>query len=372
MRTNTMQSALFNEQDKQSPVQVIGVGDAGCRAASEIWRRKIRGVDVTCIDTDALSLDRSQSDHTVLLGAATMHGFGSGGDIDAVASAALDRSFEIADLASGATCVAMIAGMTGGTGPGAAPVIADAIRSSGTLVIGVPIAPLEFEPVCTHLAAADAQDRLISACDGIYEIGKRGRSGPAGSLGPSGIALHDLFTSDRNEIATFVSAIATVANSETDRCDANSGDLMSIIHNGCLMVFGTGTGIGHKGAAEATQKCLDEAFSDSAREIDRALVLVESGPDIPVSHIATVTSLVESRIGANTELHTAVRRSRLLGSNVRVSILGGQREPVRRSLADPYSLPRKLLVAATGVGGAELQRSAGHLLNPIRAVAPRR
>lgn len=338
MRTDAMQAALFTEQTGQKPIQVIGVGDAGCRAASEIWRRKIRGVGIICIDTDALSLDRSQSHLSMLLGAATMHGFGSGGDTRAVAAASMDRTQAIVEMVSDATCVVVIAGLTGGTGAGAAPVIAEAIRETGVLVIGIPITPLEFEPINTHLAAADSLARLRDACDGVQDIQRRSEERSEQTAGHAGIALHKMFSSDRDFIATFVAALATVGNSDPAKCDANSGDLRSILRDGASTVFGTGTGFGHTGAAEATQTCLDAAFQgfDRFQDLDRALVLIESGPDIPISHIATVTSLIEARIGTETELHTAVRRSRLLGSNIRVSIIGSLHETKRPGQVTPF------------------------------------
>lgn len=344
MLTDTLQTALFNEPADHRPVHVIGIGDAGCRITSEIWRRKIRGVGVTCIDTDAMSLDRSFADGTMLLGAATMHGFGSGGDSKAVARAVVERSAAIGELVSGATCVLVIAGLAGGTGSGAAPAIAEVVRSSGVLTVGISIAPLEFEPILTHIAAAESLERFKVSCDGVFEI--TGHTRDRSQQGPVevDVTLHRIFSEERSCAAAFVGTISTIVNAGPDRCDANPGDLRAILRDGLSAVFGSGTGFGHTGAAEATQTCLDAALTSSGQDrgIERAVVLIESGPDISVSHIATVTSLIESRIGSDTELHTAVRRTRLLGSNIRVSIIGCQRDIKRPAVVGPLRTARLL------------------------------
>lgn len=342
MKNETAQTALFTDQRQHKSVHVIGIGDAGCRAASTIWQRKISGVGVTCIDTDALSLEGSRGDRKILLGAATLHGFGSGGDTRAVAMAAKDQLEVLSELTSAAECVIVIAGLTGGTGSGASPVICDALKRSGKLVVAVPIAPLEFEPIATHLAASDTLGRLTETSDAVVEVVRTGHGSIDSRSASSSLALHRLFDADRNYIASLTTAISTIVNSAPDRCEANSGDLRAVLSSGTAAVFGSAAGVGHMGAAEAARASLDSALAETvitpgSRLFERAVVLIESGPDITVSHIATVTSLIEDRIGSAAELHTAVRRSRLLGSSVRVSFIGSLRSARRNPVATSAS-----------------------------------
>ncbi len=337
MQTVAGQAALFTETKRSTPVHAVGIGDAGCRAASEIWRRRIPGVAVTCVDSDALSLERSQADNTVLLGAATLHGFGSGGDIDAVAAATRAQAGAICKLAEEAVTAVVIAGLTGGTGTGAVPLIAGALSSTGTQVICLPIMPLEFEPIDRHLAAGDAVKRLREVCDGVLEISRAAQGPVNDTSGTGGVALRQVFSADRNFAAAFVRTASSIVNADPVRCDANSGDLQAVLHDGASAVFGTANGFGHTGAAEATHACLENALQGTGNPdaMERALVLVESGPDISVSHVATITSLIETRIGSEVELHPAVRRSRLLGGNVQVSVIGAMREQKRPVTVEP-------------------------------------
>ena len=209
-----------------------------------------------------------------------------------MAKAALEQSPAVSERVSGATCVILIAGLSGSTGSAAAPVIAKAVKTSGVLTIGLPIIPLEYEPIGTHLAAADSLDLLRRSCDAVLEIPRSAGSGENSVK----TGLREAFEADRRFAATFVATVSTAVNAGPGRCDANPGDLKSVLRNGASAVFGSGSGIGHTGAAEAAISCLDAAFtaSDLMPDISRALVLIESGPEISVSHIATVTSIIET------------------------------------------------------------------------------
>lgn len=369
MRTDAMQTALFTRQGNPGTVQVIGVGDAGCRAASEIWRRRLADVTVTCVDTDALSLDRSQSDRAILLGAATMHGFGSGGDTEMVKAAVQDRLPEVLKQVSGTTCVLVIAGLTGSTGSSATPVIAKAIRAAGKLTVAAAITPFEFEPIGTHLMAASSLASLRESADAVLEVPRISQGNSRSAKAHAAVALHQMFSADRNYIASFAATISTIVGASPDRCDANSGDLNSILKNGTPAVFGTAFGFGHTGAAEATEKCLDMAVAelDASHGIDRALVLIESGPDISVSHIATVTSLIERRIGADAELHTAVRRSRLLGSNIKVSVIGSVCEARRPMCVSPVRVSHPVDFTSDRVHRTANRRPVAHFTGSTRS-----
>ncbi len=342
MRKNAGQARLFAaaELPVDRPVHVVGVGDAGCRMASEVRRRSIRGVEVACLDTDSASLDRSSCDKSVLLGAASMHGFGSGGDAGKVAAAVEEQSASIADLVSGAECVVVLAGLAGGTGAGAAPAIADIASKTGALVVALPVMPFDFEPIGTHLMAADAFDSLRKASDSVLEIPQPDPS----VVNHTGVPLADAFEADRRYAASFVATLAAITTAGPGRCDADPGDLRSVLRNGATGIFGSGSGYAHTGATEAARACLEMASAgkDSLLNVDRALVVVESGPDLPVSYVATITATMEARLGADAEIHTAVMRSRLLAGSVRISLIGSRRQLKRPLVVDSGQASREL------------------------------
>lgn len=328
MHADVLQRGLFDAVDAVYPgsVRVIGVGDAGCRAASEVRSRSRGGAEVVCVDTDSASLIRSRCDETVLLGAATLRGFGSGGDREAAERVAQDSAEAVRGLVADTGCVVVVAGLGGGTGSGAAPVIAALAKEAGALVICIAIMPFEFEGTGTHLRAADALDRLRAVSDAVLETPGNMQVGGDSTLSGS-------MARDRRHVASFASTVISIANASAGQSNLTAAHLRSVLRDGAMTVFGAAEGFGHTGAVEAAEACADAALAGRPPTggLNRALVLIESGPDLPIAHIATAVATIEARTGAAAELHPGIRRSRLLAGTVRVSLIGTLRE-VRRPL----------------------------------------
>ncbi len=338
MYADVLQRGLFEDARTADPANlcVIGVGDAGCRAAYEVRARLSmsanRNVKVICIDTDFTSLTRSSTDESLLLGAATLRGFGSGGDPAAAAQAAAKSADVIGNFVSGVECVLVVAGVGGGTGSGAAPVIASIARDAGALVISVAIMPFDFEGIGTHLRASDATDRLRQVSDVVLETLGDGHSG-------GGLTLSDATEKIRCHVASFALAITSIVTASADRSNVTAAHLRSVLRDGASAIFGTAEGRGNIGVKEAAEMCVNAALASrsSTGGIDRAIILIEAGPELPLAHIATAMSTVESRLGevfngATAELHLGVYRSRLLAGTFRVSIVGTMSEMKRQRM----------------------------------------
>lgn len=335
MYAETLQRSLFDEPKAIYPASmcVIGVGDAGCRAAFEVRSRAgtQHGVKVVCVDTDSTSLSRSSADDSLLLGTATLRGFGSGGDPAAAANAAEKSADTIRALVSGAECVMVVAGLGGGTGSGAAPVIASIARDSGALVISVAIMPFDFEGIRTHLQADDALDRLALASDVVLET-------PGGGQAAGGSTLSGAMEQVRRGVAGFASMVISIVTASSDQSNVTAAHLRSVFRDGTPAVFGRAEATGHTNVQEVAELCGDNALAGRASrcEIDRAIILIESGPEPRIGHVASVMAAIETRLGktvtgAAPELHLGVSRSRLRAGVFRVSLVGTLSQ-VRRPL----------------------------------------
>ena len=335
MYAETLQHRLFDEASPIQPASlcVIGVGDAGCRAAFEVRARSRSGmrrdVKVVCIDTDSTSLTRSNVDESLLLGAATLRGFGSGGDPEAAADAAGRSADRIRNLVSGVECVMIVAGLGGGTGSGAAPVVASIARDAGALVISVAIMPFKFEGAGTHLRADDALDRLKLVSDVVLET-------PGDADVAGGSTLSCAMDQVRRYVAGFVSTVSSITTASTDRSNVTAAYLRSVFQDGAPGMFGTAESNGRSDAPEianVADLCADAALvgRSSTTRANRAIVLIESGPDLPISRVASVMATVEARLresanGATPEVELCVRRSQLFSGRFRVSLVGTLQE----------------------------------------------
>jgi cell division protein FtsZ len=152
------------EQDPQDGaiIKVIGVGGCGGNAVEHMIRRGLAGVDFICANTDAQALKRSTASTQLQLGSALTRGLGAGAKPEIGRDAAMEDRDRIAELIDGADMLFITAGMGGGTGTGAAPVIADIAKQLNILTVAVVTRPFSFEAKRTRVAQA-----------GVEELGKK-------------------------------------------------------------------------------------------------------------------------------------------------------------------------------------------------------
>ena len=151
-------------------IKVIGCGGGGCNAVTRMVREEIVGVDFYALNTDAQALMLAECPHKVQIGEKLTRGLGVGGDHNIGQRAAEESRDDIRDLVGAADMVFVTAGMGGGTGTGAAPVVAEAARETGALVIGVVTRPFSFEGAHRRLVAEDGINRLTEQCDTLIIV----------------------------------------------------------------------------------------------------------------------------------------------------------------------------------------------------------
>jgi cell division protein FtsZ len=157
----------FNDQAR---IKVIGVGGAGGNAVNTMIAAKVPGVDFIAANTDVQALERSLAPVTIQLGRRVTRGLGAGANPERGREAALESVNEIGDLLEGADMVFVTAGMGGGTGTGAAPIIAQVARECGALCVGVVTKPFSFEGKRRMRFAGIGIERLEQAVDTLITI----------------------------------------------------------------------------------------------------------------------------------------------------------------------------------------------------------
>ncbi len=159
-------------QDLESfaTIKVVGVGGGGCNAVNRMIAEKIRGVQFMAVNTDAQALLASQAEQRIRIGERLTKGLGAGGDPDRGLKAAEESREELAMLFQGADMVFVTAGMGGGTGTGAAPVIAELAREAGALTIAIVTKPFSFEGFRRRQVADEGIRRLQESVDTLIII----------------------------------------------------------------------------------------------------------------------------------------------------------------------------------------------------------
>jgi len=155
---STMVFEVMQEAAQEAVIKVIGVGGGGCNAIDNMIDGKVQGVEFICANTDAQTLKRNKAQVKLQLGNNLTKGLGAGANPEIGRSAALEDRERIADILRGANMVFVTAGMGGGTGTGAAPVVAEVAKEMGILTVGVVTRPFDHEGKRLKVAQAGIDD----------------------------------------------------------------------------------------------------------------------------------------------------------------------------------------------------------------------
>jgi cell division protein FtsZ len=162
-----MEFNIIETETQGTVIKVIGVGGAGCNAVQHMINRGLQGVDFICMNTDAQALARSQAHEIIQLGKT---GLGAGAKPEMGCAAAEEARERIADALRGANMVFITAGMGGGTGTGAAPVVAQVAREMGILTVGVVSKPFDFEGGKRRRVAETGAQQLEDQVDSLIIV----------------------------------------------------------------------------------------------------------------------------------------------------------------------------------------------------------
>ena len=165
-----MARTLTGIDGNEALIRVVGVGGAGGNAVNSMIRSGIYGVEFIAINTDAQDLVHSDAPNRLRIGERSTRGLGAGGDSTAAAAAALESEAEIRALLEGSDMVFITAGMGGGTGSGAAPVVARIARELGALTVGVVTTPFAFEGSRRRATSIESAEAMRASVDALITI----------------------------------------------------------------------------------------------------------------------------------------------------------------------------------------------------------
>ena len=297
------------DTDLLPDIKVIGVGGGGCNAVNRMIRAKIPGVTFVACNTDAQSLVVSEARHTIRIGEKVSKGLGVGGDPTRGERAADESRDDMAEIIAGAEMVFVTAGMGGGTGTGAAPVVAQVAKECGALTIGVVTKPFVWEGSRRARAAEDGIARLAESVDTLIAI-------PNSRL--MEICAPDATIDDAFETADDVlrQSIQSISNiiSQNGSINLDFNDVRTIMSEAGPALLAIGTGVGENRAVDAaraatTSPLLDQTINGATnvlfnvthsgglqlRELDMAARVINETVDTAANII--FGTVVDSTVG---------------------------------------------------------------------------
>ena len=283
------------EEDVVSPVRikVIGVGGAGCNALNTMIMSGLARVDFIAANTDLQALDRSRASYKVQLGPERTRGLGAGAKPEVGKDSALESKDQIRECLEGADMVFVTAGMGGGTGTGAAPIVASIARELGILTVGVVTKPFSYEGHRRMVHADEGIRDLRRHVDTLLVIPNQRLLGIVDKATP----LLEAFKVADDVLRQAIQGIADVITT-TGHVNVDFADVRTVMSHTGRAVMGMGVARGTNRAIEAAQKAicsplLEEGSVEGARGV---LLNITGGPNMSLHEIEEAATIVQQTV----------------------------------------------------------------------------
>ena len=283
-----------------SPIKVIGVGGGGSNAVNTMYDRGIQGVDFIVCNTDAQALDASPVPVKVQLGATLTGGQGAGSLPDVGRNAAIETLEEVKELIGNKTSMVFItAGMGGGTGTGAAPVIAQAAREMDILTVGIVTIPFQFEGRRRSAQATEGLEKMREAVDTLLIIRNDKLRELYGNL-----TIRAAFNNADEILCTAAKGIAEVITL-TGEINVDMNDVNTVMRNSGRAIMGSGKASGEGRARTAVTEALESPLLNDCDITGANFVLLNitfGTEEILMDEIMEITDFIQDAAGQSAEV----------------------------------------------------------------------
>ncbi|MEM7732215.1 MAG: cell division protein FtsZ [Pseudomonadota bacterium] len=348
----TLNLTMPGQEELKPRITVFGVGGAGGNAVNNMIQKQLEGVDFVVANTDAQALSQSEAKSRIQLGVKVTEGLGAGAKATIGAAAAEENIEQIVDHLAGAHMCFITAGMGGGTGTGAAPIIAQAARELGVLTVGVVTKPFQFEGGKRMRQAEDGVDALQAVVDTLIIIPNQ-----------------NLFRL-ANEKTTFTEAFSLAddvlyqgVKGVTDLMvrpgliNLDFADVRAVMDEMGKAMMGTGEDSGEDRAIQAAEKAIANPLLDeiSLQGAKGVLINITGGHDLTLFELDEAANRIREEVDAEANIIVGSTLDTSMDGVMRVSVVATGIDAVaehkevpkpRRSLAEPLVPTREMLVDA--------------------------
>jgi cell division protein FtsZ len=317
-----MDETLVNFENQKScgaEIKVIGVGGGGGNAVNYMYKQGIRDVDFIICNTDAQALESSPIQNRVQLGASLTEGRGAGNKPEVGKESALENIEDVkAALSNNTKMVFVTAGMGGGTGTGAAPVIAKACKEAGYLTVGIVTIPFRNEGRRRIKQAADGIAELEGYVDSLLVINNERIREMYGDFG-----ISEAFSRADNVLTTAAKGIAEIIT-VPGYVNVDFADVETVMRKSGLAIMGTGIATGENRAEDAVESALNSPLlnNNNIRGARNILLNITSGDkEVTMDEVGLITDIVQNKAGFDADLIWGNGKDEALGENLSVTII---------------------------------------------------
>ena len=305
--------------DRSAIIKVIGVGGGGGNAVNHMFRQGIQDVNFVVCNTDAQALANSPVSVKVQLGESLTEGRGAGNKPEVGRQAAIESLDNIVDIIGGNTKMVFItAGMGGGTGTGAAPIIAKLAKEMGLLTVAIVTIPFRFEGDKRTNQAVDGINEIEKYVDSLLVINNEKLREVCGNM-----KFSEAFSYADNILATAAKGIAEIIT-VSGYINVDFADVETVLSNSGVALMGTGTASGEDRAIKAVQQALTSPLlnDNDINGTESMLLNITSGTEeITMDEIGEIADYVNSEVGSSPNIIWGTGNDESLGESISITII---------------------------------------------------
>jgi cell division protein FtsZ len=303
--------------EHMASIKVIGVGGGGCNAVNRMVDAGIRGAEFYSINTDVQALKNSRTENTLQIGQNLTRGLGAGADPEIGRQAAEESKEDLAMLVEGADLVFIAAGMGGGTGTGASPIVAEMAHGAGALTVGVVTKPFGFELRKRAQIAERGIADLEQKVDTLIVI----PNDRLLSIIEKRTPLTEAFRSADDVLRQGIQGITDLIT-QPGLINLDFADVRRVMTDAGSALMGIGKASGENRAADAAQKAISSPLLEATIDGARGVIFnIYGGPDLSMFEVNEAAELISKAVDPDAEVIFGATIEENMNSEVRVTVL---------------------------------------------------
>lgn len=298
-------------------IKVVGVGGGGVNAVNRMIEEGLKGVEFIAVNTDSQALMFSEADVKLDIGREATRGLGAGANPEVGRTSAEDHKSEIEETLQGADMVFVTAGEGGGTGTGAAPVVASIAKKMGALTVGVVTKPFKFEGAQRTRKAEEGIQALKEVCDTLIVI----PNDRLLQLGDMNLSMMDAFSAADEVLHNGVQGITNLITT-AGVVNVDFADVRAVMADAGSALMGVGRATGENRCLNAAEQAINSPLLEATMEGARGVLLsFAGGSDLGLMEVNEAASLVAEKADPDVNLIWGTIIDDNLGDEVRVTII---------------------------------------------------
>jgi len=330
---NDLKYEMEEEARTGTRIKVIGVGGGGCNAVARMVQEGLEGVEFYAVNTDVQALSACQVPNKLQLGARMTSGLGAGSNGDTGRKAALENTDQIVELLQGADMVFVTAGLGGGTGTGAAPVIASLAKELDALTVAVVTKPFGFEGSRRMRMAEDGLGRLASTVDTVITIPNERLL----ALVPKGTSFFEAFKVADDLLRQAVQGISDIIVTP-GLINRDFSDIRSTMVGMGYAMFGTATGRGENAAVEAARQAINSPLLEDTRIAGSRSILINitGSSRLGLHEVNEACSIIrEAAECDDVQINFGVILNESMAESVKITVIATGFRPANAPIVEP-------------------------------------